>query len=201
MTDTRTRNARIKFVVLALLFAAPVLGAYLMYFHFPEQMPSATTNYGRFFDPVRTLPESLQVQDVDGESTRDPLLGKWTLVHWVDGDCGSHCEQQLVLTRQTRASLNDKRERVRRLLVTTDAARLGELQQRYQELHTDLEIVAAKQDLAMLLEQGQRGIVLLDPLGNVLMSYQPKSGEAGIQEDFKGIRKDLKKLLKLSNIG
>lgn len=201
MTESQTRNSRIKFVVLALLFAAPVLGAYLMYFHFPEQMPSATTNYGRFFDPVRTLPESLQVQTADGELTREPLLGKWTLLHWVDGDCGSACEQQLILTRQTRASLNDKRDRVRRLLVSSDAARVAELKQRYEALHTDLEVVAAGQDLAKLVEQGRRGIVLLDPLGNVLMSYVPKTGEAGIQEDFKGLRKDLKKLLKLSNIG
>ena len=201
MTDSATRQARIKFVVLAFLFAAPVLGAYLMYFHFPEQMPQATTNYGRFFDPVRTLPEDLQVQTVDGTLSREPLMGKWTLLHWAEGDCGSQCEQDLILTRQTRASLNDKRERVRRLLVTQDPARLEELALRYESEHPDLEIVAAGDRLAQLVERGARGIVLLDPLGNVLMSYSPKLGEDGVQEDFKGIRKDLKKLLKLSNIG
>ena len=138
MTDNPTRAARLKFLLLAGLFAAPVLGAYITYFYFPEHMPSATTNYGSFFDPVETLPEDQQVLLADGSRSRAPLLEQWTLVHWVAGDCGSDCEASLVLTRQTRLSLNDKRDRVRRLLLTNDPARIEELAQRYAEAHHDL---------------------------------------------------------------
>ena len=201
MTDNAKRSARLKFLLLAGLFAAPVLGAYITYFYFPEHMPSATTNYGSFFDPVETLPEDQQVLLADGSRSREPLLDQWTLVHWVAGDCGSDCEASLVLTRQTRLSLNDKRDRVRRLLLTNDPARIAELVERYSEAHHDLVVAGSDESLADRLHRGERGIVLLDPLGNVLMSYQPKTGEAGIQADFKGIRKDLKKLMKLSNIG
>lgn len=201
MTDSANRASRLKFVLLASLFAAPVLGAYITYFYFPEHMPSATTNYGEFFDPVRSLPEEASVVLAGGEASREPLLGKWTLVHWVAGDCGSDCEAQLVLTRQTRLSLNDKRDRVRRLLLTGEPGRIADLTARYSEAHHDLVVAGADADIAELLAHGERGIVLIDPLGNVLMSYQPQAGEAGVQADFKGIRKDLKKLLKLSNIG
>ena len=112
-----------------------------------------------------------------------------------------HMVQDACAHRQTRLSLNDKRDRVRRLLLTNDPARIEELAQRYAEAHHDLVVAGSDDSLAELLHRGERGIVLLDPLGNVLMSYQPKAGEAGVQADFKGIRKDLKKLLKLSNIG
>jgi hypothetical protein len=42
----------------------------------------------------------------------------------------------------------------------------------------------------------EQSLYLVDPFGNWLMTYAPTPGPEGLQQDFKGMQKDLNKLLK-----
>jgi hypothetical protein len=70
--------------------------------------------------------------------------------------------------------------------------------QKLRELHPDLIIVRAGPPvqplLAMLPAANEDRIYLVDPLGNLMMFYEPDSKPRGLLED-------MKRLLRLSQIG
>ena len=65
-SSTARPAGRGRFLLLLALFAAPVLGAYLIYFYWPGAAPTATTNYGSLFAPIRALPEDAALVDSAG---------------------------------------------------------------------------------------------------------------------------------------
>lgn len=204
MTNATSRGrGRVQFLLLATLFAAPLLAAYFLFFYFPDLRPQGTTNYGELVRPVKSLPP-LTLIDADGKAdTGGSLKVKWTLVYLGAADCDEACASRLLTLRQTWLALNEKRERVRRVYVAPDAAALATVKVAQSPVHKDMTWLAdegaAGARLADFFAASDAGAVyLLDPLGNWLMVY--RSGNE-VQTDFKGIKKDLIKLLKLSQIG
>jgi len=128
------------------------------------------------------------------------LHGKWTVVYVGDGACDTRCREALVLTRQTRLALNQDLDRVQRLfLVSGHCCDRTYLQTEHADVLTASVEDAAGQQLLAAFPQGaaaaQQGrIYIIDPLGNLMMSYAPDAPRKGLLED-------LKKLLKLSHIG
>jgi len=77
--------------LLALVFAAPGLGAYLLYQH-PTWLGNKTTNKGKFINPPILLTE------LQGRS-------KWRLILWEPKSCGLRCEEQLDKLARLRLAL------------------------------------------------------------------------------------------------
>jgi hypothetical protein len=102
--------------------------------------------------------------------------------------------------RQTRLALNDDMTRVQRfLLVTGNCCDQTYLDAEHPGLTVALIDDAAGKALLAIFPDGQSAmrqgaIFIVDPLGNLMMSYG-----AGIPQ--KGLLEDLKQLLKLSHIG
>jgi len=140
---------------------------------------------------------------LDGAPTGAGFLrGKWTMLYVGDGLCDERCRKALYLTRQTRIALNKDMDRVQRVFLVTgrccDRAFLS------QE-HPDLVVARVDDDAsAQLLAPfpaydgvsvaAAGRIYLVDPLGNLLMSYAPAAPD-------KALLTDVKKLLRLSHIG
>jgi hypothetical protein len=124
------------------------------------------------------------------------------MVYVGDGLCDDRCREALYLTRQSRIALNKDMDRVQRVfLVTGRCCDRGFLAQE----HPDLIVARVDDDAsAALLEPfptygsvplADAGrIYLVDPLGNLLMSYAPTAPD-------KALLTDVKKLLRLSHIG
>lgn len=189
MTDPQQARGRRIFIALAVLFAAPLVAAYLFYF-MPQWRPEHTTNYGQLVSPSRPLPEALLAQN-------PALKGKWSYVYLGAGTCGTACEQKLYQIRQTRILLNEKRVRVQRIYAAPDAAALTATKTQLEPLHPDLLYLddssgALRSFLAPAADA--QALYLFDPLGNWLMVYP---GDA----EYQGILKDIKKLLRHSQIG
>lgn len=187
--------------ILVAVCAFPYLAGWL-YFQFMDKLPvPATTNYGTLVSPVRAVGD-LPLVGLDGATfnTAD-LRGKWVLVTVADSACAERCQKNLYFLRQVRQAMGNERRRVERLLVLTDTQQLPALQtglQAHEGMKVAVGPAASLQQLQAQLQNpnplAQDGLYIIDPLGNVMMSYPPDSnGEL--------IIKDLRRLLKVSQVG
>jgi cytochrome oxidase Cu insertion factor (SCO1/SenC/PrrC family) len=196
------RRGRRQMLLLAALFFVPLTLAFWLYYGTGSWHPGRGTNQGVLIDPARPLPQVALPIAGGARFSGDLLQGKWTTIYVGDGACDARCRKALYLTRQSRIALNKDSDRVRRVfLVTADCCDREFLERE----HPDLVVALLEgQDAARLLAQfpayddgpvGSAGrIYLVDPLGNLLMSYPAAAPD-------KALLKDLEKLLRLSHIG
>jgi cytochrome oxidase Cu insertion factor (SCO1/SenC/PrrC family) len=196
------RRGRRQLLALAALFFVPLAVAFWMYYGPSGWRPAGDASKGDLIDPARPL-ATIALPTMDGPPTdAEFLLGKWTLLYVGDGLCDERCRKALYLTRQSRIALNKDLNRVQRVFLVTgrccDRAFLA-------EEHPDLVVARVDGDAsAALLEPippydgvpvaAAGRIYLVDPLGNLLMSYAPSAPD-------KALLSDLRKLLRLSHIG
>ena len=200
-TDHPGRVRRGQLWLLVVIFFVPLVTAFIVYYGVGWR-PSGTTNKGDLISPARPLPTNVLVDAQDQPLEPNYLKGKWSLVYIGDGQCDARCREALTLTRQTRLALNDDAQRVQRVLLSTaHCCDLAYLNKEHGGLI--LARVEEASDRALLNEfpryedvpvETAGRIYVVDPLGNLMMSYAPDAPQKGVLED-------LRKLLKLSHIG
>jgi cytochrome oxidase Cu insertion factor (SCO1/SenC/PrrC family) len=201
MTHKKPRS-RAKFLLLALLFFGPLAIAMWGYYLSGGWRPAGQTEHGDLVYPARPLPSFSFRSSDGGQLARKDLDGMWTLLY-IDGwDCDTGCVDALVNTRQIRLALGKDMDRIQRVfLVNGPCCELRDLGQE----HPDLKIAwldgRDRAAFTKVLPSDQQtdpllsgNIYLIDPLGNLMMRYGPRS-------EPKGILTDMKKLLRLSHIG
>lgn len=188
-------------VALAALFFVPVVAAFWLYYGVPGWRPGGAANRGNLIDPAVPLP-ALEFAGPDGEPIAGDLLrDRWTLLFIGAASCDARCREALYLTRQTRLALGKDADRVRRVFLATGAcctepAVVAE--------HPDLVVAVPSQaqldTLVRLIphrdaaREHSARIYIVDPLGNLMMSYSADAPD-------KALLDDLKRLLRLSHIG
>lgn len=200
--DPADRRGRGTLVALILLFAAPVLGAYL-WWSFPGLRPAGRTNHGDLIQPARPLQiAGLQTLDATPFGS-ERLKSKWTLVYFGRGPCESACRTNLYNMRQLRAALGKNTDRVQTLYVTAEAndRHLEAVQGEHPET---VVVTGSGSALDALVSQfategvgplsGEQRLYLVDPLGNLMMMFPDSL-------DPTKILKDLKRLLRVSQVG
>ncbi|MGA7802367.1 MAG: SCO family protein [Gammaproteobacteria bacterium] len=197
------RRQRFTLVAIALIFVAPMAVAWLLLAR-PGWQPSYTVNHGTLIRPPRPL-SAVALYRTDGAPLQaDYLRGKWTLLYIGSEACPGVCQRQLYNTRQVRLAQGKNIGRVQRLLVLTGATTESELHAIRTD-HPDLTVVVSRAaGRAAFLQQfrlagatdpanaGQ--VYVIDPLGNLMMSYGPGASPSGML-------KDLERLLKVSYVG
>jgi cytochrome oxidase Cu insertion factor (SCO1/SenC/PrrC family) len=213
------RRQRRLLIVLALMFFAPLGLAFYLYYGQSTWHPGGHVNAGDLIQPARPLPSlSLPLWN-SGTTAANFLKRKWTFLYVVPGPCADACRTRLYDTRQVRLALDRDSDRVQRVFIA-DPDCCDE--QFLREQHPDLIRIRAGAAVAPLLAllPGEDGatfaavagaktagaadthssdaqaprVYLIDPLGNLMMSYA-----AGAKA--KGMLEDMKRLLRLSSIG
>lgn len=184
-------TSRSKFLLLIGVFLMPVVAAYLAY---SGWRPAGHSNYG---DLIKVTPlQRTAGTTPDGQPfDLDALHGKWVMVHVGPARCDAACAWQLYVMRQTRIAQGKEQDRIERLWVVTDGGTPNaQLTQAHPGLHVwrpaDESFVRqfpAAQDQAA-------HIYVVDPLGNLMLRFPA-------QVDYKRMMKDLRLLLKASQIG
>jgi cytochrome oxidase Cu insertion factor (SCO1/SenC/PrrC family) len=184
-------TSRSKFLFLIGVFMVPVVAAYLAYFGW---RPAGHTNYGELLK-VAPLQQTAG-QMLDGKAFNlDALHGKWVMVHVGAASCNAACTQQLYLMRQIRIAQGKEQSRIERLWVVTDNRTPDTA---LLQAHPGLSVWRPKDaSFAAQFPATQNPaehIYLVDPLGNLMLRFPA-------QPDAKRVMKDLKLLLKASQIG
>lgn len=177
-----TGRSRLSLVMLFSIGFVPLIIAWVVFFYFPEMIPSSTTNEGELITPP------VQASDL---GLMDET-GRWTLIIPAGAVCDANCEERFYLARQVNVALGKESARVHRVMMDLGATttRLNGLLAEYPDLAT----VAISPSIFESLLGRTDVIFLMDPIGNIFMFYpQEKAG--------KPMLKDIKHLLKYSNIG
>ena len=202
------RRQRLALIGLALLFLAPVLLAFYVYYGL-HWHPVRGVNHGTLIQPPRPIPElSLPrlapragpAATSGGGAHSDLFKGKWTLLYLGPAECADACRAALLSSRQVRALLRED-DRVQRVFLAQGEPDDLDF---FRAQQADLIVVRQTQAAAPLLAllkltaeddpavAGRTYIV--DPLCNVMMWYAPGASPNGMLED-------LKRLLGLSHVG
>jgi hypothetical protein len=207
----RTRNRAI-LVGLMVLGMLPLIAAVWLYYGNPGSVTGAQTNRGALLQPPAQLPE-LALRDEGGLVTAEgPRL--WRIVLFAPTACGEPCLERMHLLRQVHVLLGREEDRVIRL-AAFDGEPDAALHSAMLEYFPDQEIVRARPGTLAevlgtralvggdaldpaLVEAGgpwpEEGILIVDPLGNVIFFH-------GLDQIGDALLFDLKRLLRLSNIG
>jgi cytochrome oxidase Cu insertion factor (SCO1/SenC/PrrC family) len=194
-SQLRARNLR-TLAALAALFLLPLVIAFFTYYG-SGWRPAGRVNHGVLITPARPLPPLTLPRVSLAAAHGTPFRGKWSLVYVGNGACDSACRQALYVMRQTRVALNNDMTRLQRLFLASGDCSACE---RLARADPGLEVLDAGGDAgtALLREFPPPGrehsLFVVDPLGNLMMSYD-------VRGDPHGLLEDLKKLLKLSHIG
>jgi len=180
-----TGVGRNKFLMLVAIAFTPIAISYLTYFFMPGWIPTSTTNEGAFMSPPLELGERLD------------LSGKWELLMAPASNCNAECKQALVNARQVHISLNKNTPRlVRRIILAEPAPESlsGYLGAEHAGVEVIVNPTLYKDLVSRSAVAGMTALYLMDPNGNVILFYVgDKTG--------KPMLKDMKHLMKLSNIG
>ena len=197
-------KGRKQLLLLMAFFAAPILVAVIAFNTVMEDGPGNTKNKGDLVSPARPLIDVV-LKDVNNNDFKFSDMKKtWVMIYIGNSSCDEACKNSLYNMRQSRLAQKGEHKRIKRLYISTSGKAKQSLVNVLKE-HPGLKFVsgdvAAIKDVLkqfVLKNKPSAGsaqrLYLVDPLGNLMMSY-----EKGF--DPKGIVKDLEILLKISRIG
>ena len=166
--------------------AVPLAIAMVMYFNL-WGVPDGRTNFGQLLLPPNQLKQTQLVNEKAVPWSQEDADKRWLVIYLTPQECDKACKEATYLLRQINVALGKEAHRVTRFLVNQKGAYNEQLKKDYPAL------IQLTSQAAEFFAMGE-GIYLVDPLGNIMMYYS---------KDFVGkeLLKDLKKLLKNSNIG
>ena len=190
----RMKNGRLPLLLIFLIPSVAMGLAWLMYFT-GLWIPEGRTNKGELLLPPTQFSE-LNLLQGEVPLSLDELEENWGILVFGSSECVEKaCQESLYKTRQVHIALGKEADRIVRLYI---APQQPEVSDSLAEEHPNIFWLNA--DKAAILKALKldswpaNRFFIIDPLGNIMMGYQP---------DQKGgdLLKDLKKLLKTSNIG
>ena len=175
--------SRKRFIALLLIAFVPMFIAYAAFFHFPDWAPTGTTNQGQLVTP-----------SIDGTTISEELatFNTWVLIQPIKGRCGDQCREMLYLSRQVVIGLGKDANRVQRVaLISSDTQ---DLMEHLDVEHPDVKVVSGITTFKRIVTDNGPVLLLMDPNHNVMMLYT-------LDKAGKPMQRDLKHLLRISNIG
>lgn len=184
-------------LLIALVFIAPVVAALLW-------KPTGYVNYGELVEPARLIKDE-RLKKLDGTPFHfSHLRRKWTLLYVGGRLCNDVCKDSLHKIQQLRLAQSKNAHRVQSVYLVPDDGGAYVARTLVDQHPGMIGLAADATAFKRLTEQfkvndqtplnGTQRIYIVDPLGNLMMSYPPDA-------DPSEMNKDLKRLLKVSQIG
>ena len=179
MNVPRNRS-RLTLILLALLFAAPIVAAMLL--HASGWEPAQTRNHGEMFRPALDVRDARLLRADGSDYAWEPRERRWRLAVLPPAHCAAACVELV-------AGLDKVWQLQGRRADRLDVLWFGELPAGAVPFR---RLVAMKSDSAFAArlprneadEQGRPPLYLIDPSGYVAMRYPPGADVAGVREDI-----------------
>lgn len=194
------QKSTLTLVAIIVAFLGPIAFSYWLTGQQEVLDAQGNSNHGDLITPLIPVDDLKLLDPVASKEYQ--LHGKWNLVYVTDV-CDQACMNNLYRMRQIHIAMDKHSLRVQRVLLMTQAEAQSLMPQLNEyagqrvivEPGLDKELFLRKFEIANgdLPIEAQR-LYIIDPLGNLMMSYPPDINP-------RGIMKDLKKLLKFSRIG
>jgi cytochrome oxidase Cu insertion factor (SCO1/SenC/PrrC family) len=179
MTDkTRTRS-RMVLLLLAALFAAPLVVAIAL--HASGWEPSITRNRGELIEPVVDLRDLTLHRADASEYAWEPQARRWRVVVLPDVDCSAACSTLIADLEKVWQLQGRRADRLDVLwfgMLPDDATSF----RRLIEMQPDAELRARLPE-NLVDEAGSPAAYLVDPSGFLAMRYAPGFDPGGMRED------------------
>ena len=196
----RAHGRRTLLLITSLFLVPVVLGTGLYFAGWRPQ--GRALHHGELVQPAQPLTD-VALRKSDGtESRLTALRGSWTLITFSHLPCNEACRNNLYKMQQVRLTQGKDAGRVQRVFITqAGSGDLPALATQYPGLSV---FTAAPTELQKITGQfagrdsksfgDLERVYLVDPLGNLVLRYNADA-------DPSGMRKDLARLLRLSQIG
>lgn len=202
--ENENGKGRKQLILLVAFFVAPILLAIIMYNTMPEGGPTKTKNHGDLVVPARPLTDVVLLTESGKDFKFSDMNKTWVMVYIGGSDCDKTCVDVLYKMRQSRLAQRGEHLRIKRLYISTSGKAKPSLLKVLKD-HPGLEVVSGKTtEINSVIEQFKlenkataktaKRLYLVDPFGNLMMSYESDF-------DAKGLIKDVELLLKISRIG
>lgn len=208
--DVKKKKRRVNpLLVMVVLFGFPYVISWYMFYSGDSLFFKEGKSEGMLVSPVRVIPEFETLDLAGNKVDHRALSGKWSFLLVGPSQCDELCNKTLVMLRQVRLAQAVDRRRVQRLWLLTENSNKEDLKSLIEAEHQGLSVLTYHPQLGQALypvlnpeveglpEGGgiaDFSIFLIDPLGNLMMYYEPAT-------DGKRILKDLTRLLKYSELG
>jgi hypothetical protein len=195
------KSNKLTIILMVALFVVPLPLSWYVFNYTDYIEARGQSNKGELVEPPRSLGD-LKLVDPFNDERKDSLFGKWTLIYVTD-NCDKACMDNVYRMRQIHAAMDKHSLRVQKVLLLTEQS-FSDLKEKLVEFRGQQIIDTDMIDINELLNKfqlnesynilGAHRIYIVDPLGNLMMSYKPDANP-------RDIYKDLKKLLRGSRIG
>ncbi|BDY03129.1 hypothetical protein [Ferrimonas sp. YFM] len=176
-------NSRAPLILLLLAFVVPVAAAYLVLNQGWYQ--GGSTNKGTLLDSL----------DYQAMAQSNPAERQWQLLTLVPAHCDAQCEDRLTALQQIHVALGREKTRVVPVLY------LQQGQSEATRLLSERGFATAKANEQISQWLQRYPLVIVDPMGQWVMGYEPAEGREQQIAQGKALLTDLRKMLKLSRIG
>ena len=181
---TPDNRKRVGLILIVLLFAAPILIAYLL--NAAGWRPSGMRNYGTMVDPPRDLTQAHFVLPNGQTLPWKDADWSWTMFALTGPDCAKKCLERIDELRRVRLTLNQNSYRVR--VVVLDTTLAADALAALAPVESARDADAKLADLRPA-SPDEVAVALVDPHGFLILHY-PTGYDANL------LRKDLARLIK-----
>jgi hypothetical protein len=190
-------------VLLVLACGLPVVAAWVFYLN-PDLLSKKRGNFGTLIEPPYPL-RNIRLLTAAGKDFRiEEAQGKWGLLWLRSQPSVSECGSYLHRMHNIRLALRENSVRLQSFAILLTRSSMDECIKKGTEFPDIVLLTGPENELRDLAMQFAKaaglstsqtdGLYLVDPLGNLMMRYDTNA-------DFKGILKDLERLLKYSWVG
>ncbi len=189
---------RAKLLGLVFVFLAPFVGGWMAFYVF--DLRPASGNYGTLIQPVRQV-EWPPLADSGGQQLSAALSRKWAFLLFIENSCDTQCRTNLFHMRQIKTLLGRDSERLQNVVISRQA-----LSPEMRDYLVDFPRLLVIDGVSNSLIYRQFQLQSLDPVGSSAKTYLVDPAKNlmmhyPVESDQYRVLEDIKKLMKLSQIG
>ena len=192
---SQQRKSRLTILLLFAVFLAPGVGSWILYKYTDLGRDGGAASLGNLIQPPRTL-ENVDLYNPYKPEDKIGLHKKWSLLYFTGENCDQKCVENVYRMRQIRQAIGKHFDRVKRVLLVKNISDQSGLKTSLKDYQGQLILNSEKVSPEFINAFKVEGIddpfsggrlYIIDPLGNLMMSYAPDQNPVDIIKDLKRI--------------